>query len=97
MEIKTLNMKDSTFIYYYKSTKQHTSLVDEIQDIGYIQFSIHEDEVNISYIYIHPEKRGSGLAENLFVKMFSRCVEDMKSRNPSIITTLKGYGVFTRF
>jgi hypothetical protein len=31
MEIKPLNIKDSTFIYY-KSTKQHTSLVDEIQD-----------------------------------------------------------------
>jgi len=83
MEIKTINIEDSTFIYYSNSKqhKKHILLSDEIQDIGYIQFSIHDDEVIISYIYINPEKRGKGLAENLFIKMFSYCIEVMKSNH----------------
>lgn len=52
-------------------------------DYGYIQYYIsYEDrEVQLLYIYVHPDHRGNKYGQQLIQEMFNDVIEKMKSEN----------------
>lgn len=90
MKITTLKVSDDTFIFYKSnSPKNFENFSEEIQDIGYIQFVIDEDDcVHLVYMFVNPNHRGKGLGESLLKLMFSYCIHKMEH---------KGIGMFDIF
>jgi ribosomal protein S18 acetylase RimI-like enzyme len=79
MKIKRKQIGDDDFIFF---TTENDSPHDPLH-YGYIQYYIswNENQVQLLYIYVHPEYRGNHYGEYLIKKMFEDVITKMKKRN----------------
>lgn len=76
MEMKQQKIGDDEIIYFVKNNISSDPFYH-----GYIQYYVMFPEVQVLYIYVHPENRGKGYAKLLFRKMFENIIELMRHEN----------------